>query len=191
MSAQSCPSCGAPIAPGSAFCAYCGASLASAGPAAGAPLSSMTPPAPPPAPNLGPAPGSRPRRSRRLVILVIVVVVIVIFAAIIYEAETAPVVNITSINVYAPDNVCGLNTNPIYYEGYTDSPGASDPLALQIENFNNTACTLRGVTTNTTGFTLSDVGVPITVPAVGNNTLNLTLNLPSSGYNGVVNLIYT
>jgi hypothetical protein len=190
MSAQYCSHCGAPVSAGATFCAYCGASVGTPGPAPGAPLPAAAPPAPPPAPTLGPGPGG-PRRNRRLVVLVIIVVVVIVLAGIIYYASTAPVVNITQLNVYAPDNVCGLNTNPIYYEGYSDDPGASDALGLQVENFNNTSCTLHEVTTNTTGFTLSDVGVPLVVAAVGNNTLNLTLTLPSGAFSGAVNLIYT
>jgi hypothetical protein len=124
------------------------------------------------------SPNAARGRSRGRVLLVIIVVVVLVLAAVIYYASTAPVVTITQINVYAPTNVCGLNTFPIYYNGFS-------------ENFNNTTCTVTSVSTNTTGFSLSSIGVPISVAAVGNNTLTLTLNLPNNGFNGVVNLIYT
>jgi len=187
MSAQYCAHCGAPMPAGSAFCAYCGTPAATA-PAA--PLSSLAPPPVPPAPSLAGAPSGRWGR-RRLVLVVIVVVVVIVLAGLVYVATTAPVVTVTEINVYAPTDVCGLNEFPIYYAGFSDSPGASDAFGLQIENFNNTTCKLSEVTTNTTGFTLSDLGLPLFVPAVGNNTLNLTITLPGGAYNGPLDLVYS
>jgi len=126
------------------------------------------------------------------VVVIIVVIFVVIGAIAAYVALTAPPnVDVTYLNVYAPDNVCGLNTNPVSYFGFNASVGSAQQLELQLENFNSTACTLRGVTTNSSGFSVSSVQVPDTVGGLGNGTLNFTLGLPGGAYTGVVNLVFS
>lgn len=138
------------------------------------------------------------RRSKGRAVLIVVVVVVIILAGIgvyvYYEAGQS--VNVNQFVVYAPDNVCGLNTNQIVFTpGFSDAPGASDAFEFQIPNYNGTSCTIRGVTTNTSGFSFSDVGVPVTgTPATlgnpGYGYLNLTINLPGSAFSGNLNMIF-
>ena len=123
----------------------------------------------------------------------IVVVMFVVIAAIgVYALMTTkPYVDVQALNVYAPDNVCGLNSNPVGYYGFNSTAGQNEPLELQLENFNLTgSCTVRGVVTNTSGFGVSDVQVPDTVGALGNGTINLTLSLPGHAFVGIVNLVF-
>ena len=133
---------------------------------------------------------AHPLRTIIIAAIVVVIVVVAIIAVAPYVTPSSQV-NVTEINVWAPDNVCGLNSNPAFYSGFTDSPSASDAFALQIPNFNSTTCTLRAVTTNTTGFGLSNVQVPVIVPRFQNGTLNLTILLPGSSFHGVLDLVYT
>jgi hypothetical protein len=192
-----CVGCGAPLTPGAQFCAHCGRPAASASPAPNvAPVAS--PPLPtfgaaPPAPGPTYAPGPPPprRRSRLVTIVVIIVVVALVLGAVgLYFASTAPRVDVTEINVYAPDDVCGLKGFAGYY-GFNSTPGSSLSLELPFTNANSSSCTIHGVTTNTTGFTLSDVQVPVTVAAEKSSALNLTMALPSGSYTGAVNLVFS
>ena len=143
----------------------------------------------------GPAgsPGLHTRHPRTLAIVgcvVVVIVVALIIAVITYPAAN-PKVHVSEIDVWTPDNVCGYGANPVAYAGFDDVGGSSDAFALQLHNFNTTACTVQGVTTNTSGFGLSNVGTPVTVPGLQNGTLDLTIILPSGSFSGVLNLIYT
>ncbi len=126
-------------------------------------------------------------------ILVVVVVVILVIAGIaVYAYETStPPVQVQYINIWAPDNVCGLNTNPIGFGGYNSSTSASEPLELEMPNFNTTSCRISTLTTNTTGFTLSQVEVPLTLPGNATVGLNLTIQSPGSAFNGLLNLVLT
>jgi len=128
-------------------------------------------------------------------VIVALVALVVVVAAIGYLAYSPPPpnVDVQGINVYAPDNVCGLNSNLIGYYGFNASVGSQEALELQLENFNVSGpCTVRSVTVaaNTSVFSLSNIQVPDTVPAISNGTLNLTLTLPGSAYNGLVNLVF-
>jgi hypothetical protein len=129
----------------------------------------------------------------RIIVVVAVAVVAVVIAVILVLVFVIPTpkVQVGEIDVWAPRDVCGLGANPVFYQGFNDSPGSSDSFALQVHNFNATSCTITGVTTNTSGFGLADVGVPLTVPGGGNSTLNLTVVLPGSSWSGSLNLIYT
>lgn len=155
-------------------------------------MAPLTPPPAVPAPPTAPPPRRR-HRWLRIVIVVLVVVVIVIAAISVYGYYTT--VDVTALNVYAPDNVCDLNVFLIYYTGFNSSTGSSVPLSLPVPNNNSTACTLHGVTTNTSGFGVEDVQLPPSIPGNStggpfNGTLNFTLTLPGSRFSGVVNLIF-
>jgi len=192
--------CGAPLPAGTQFCGYCGrpAAAAAGAPGTTAPLAgaaSLGPPPPPPSfPAAPTAPRSRPRRRWLRILIVVVVVVIVIFAAlVVYSYYTT--VDVTALNVYAPDNVCDLNGQEIFYTGFNGSTGSSVALSLPVFNNNTTSCTVHGVTTNTSGFGVEDVQLPPPIPGnttgtAHNATLNLTLTLPGSRYTGVVNLVF-
>ena len=119
----------------------------------------------------------------------ILVILIAVVGYVIYES-VAPVVSVTGINIWAPDNVCGYNSNPIGYYGFNDSPGVTDSFSFPLPNFNSTACTIEGVTTNTSGFELSNVGVPLTIPGGANGTLDASITLPGSAWSGYLNLVF-
>jgi predicted nucleic acid-binding Zn ribbon protein len=192
VSAATCPGCGAPLRAGAQFCSYCGREVLA--PAA-APLSSSAatvPAAPAPPTGTGPVDAPRRTRSRRIVrlIVVLVVIAIVVGAAVLYYESVSPGVEVSTINVWSNDNVCGLGANLIGYNGFSGSPGASESFGFEVPNFNGTACTVDSVATNTSGFSLTDVGVPLAVPGSGTNYLNLTIVLPGSDFTGALNLIY-
>jgi len=143
-----------------------------------------------------PSPTATPRvvpHHFRRTILVALVVLLVVVAAIVVLRVSFPstTVNVREIAVYAPDNVCGLQSNPIKYAGFSDAPGANDLFGLQVTNFNSTPCTVRSVTTNTSGFGLSNVQVPFPVAGAGNGFMNVTIVLPSGSFDGVLALVYT
>lgn len=161
----------------------------------GTPLGSKAGPAPSPVPSYAfPPPRRRSRLRLVLVVIVVIVVLFVVFAAIgavVYDSMPPPNVDVEGINVYAPDNVCGLHANPISYLGFNASARGQVALDLQLENFNSTACAVEAVTTNTSGFSVSGVHVSGIVGPFGNGTISLTLSLPGSAYSGIVNLVFS
>ncbi len=142
---------------------------------------------------VGPLPYAVPpakRRSRLLVITAVIVAIVLVIGAVgflLLLAQT-PVVDISDINVYTTDNVCGLNGFPGYY-GFTSGGGLNE-LTLPITNGNTTSCTIEGVTTNTSGFEVTQAQVPLDLGPGANSTLNVTIEFPSS-YQGVLNLIFS
>ena len=102
-----------------------------------------------------------------------------------------PPVQVGAINIWAPDNVCGLNANPIYYSGFNGSTGAAQAVDFEIPNFNGSLCTVAGVTTNTSGFALSQIEIPLPIPAEGNASMNITITSPSSSFSGDLNLVFS
>jgi len=132
-----------------------------------------------------------------MIVIVVVVVLLVasVLAVSLLAPPSAPSVQVQSIYIWAPDNVCGLNSNPIDYYGYNSSTGAANAFQLEVPNYNTTTCVIEGVTTNTTGFALSDVEVPVSIP--GNSTgnlyygsLNVTITSPGSSFSGILNLVF-
>ncbi len=138
-----------------------------------------------------PPPAQRPRSRARLVLVVILVVVILIVAvvAVAYLLFPAPAIQVQAINIWAPDNVCGLNTNPIGYYGYNSSTSATQTLDFGMPNFNSTSCTIESATTNTTGFVLSDVQVPLTIPGNETVSMDITITSPGSPFTGTLNIV--
>jgi len=188
-----CPSCGAPTASGAQYCAYCGHPLTAASAAAPLPSTGFLPPPPPPTAAYGSPPPSPQRSRRRIVVIVAVAIVAIIassfVAAELYAPTTYPI-QVQYFVIFAPDNVCDLNSTPTAYYGYNDSTGSVDEFEFPIYNGNSTACTIRDVATNTTGFTLSQVQVPLTIPAQVNGTMNITVTAPGSPFTGNLNLIF-
>ena len=135
---------------------------------------------------------ARHHRRLRTTILAGVVVLIVVVAVILafHFLAPSPQVKVGEIDVWAPSNVCGLGAQPIFYSGFTDMPGVSDAFQFQVENFNATACTVNFAKTNTTGFSISNAELPLTVAGGQSAFLNVTVNLPSSAFDGTLNLVY-
>jgi zinc-ribbon domain len=190
MQGPNCPNCGAPVPAGAQFCAFCGASLSGAAPPlTSAPGSPSYPP--PPTMPYAAAPPPRPRRTRVVIAVVLVVVILIVAViAVAYFLFPAPPVQVSAINIWAPDNVCGLNSNPIYYSGLNfTSTGSSQVVDLGMPNFNSSSCTIVGATTNTSGFTISDAQIPLTIGANGTASMNVTVTAPTSDYSGNLNLV--
>ncbi|HEV2449557.1 MAG TPA: hypothetical protein VGU43_03995, partial [Thermoplasmata archaeon] len=133
------------------------------------------------------------RRHFRSTLLVGVVVLVVVVAAILafHLIPPSPQVKVAEIDVWAPTNVCGLAGTPISYSGFSDMPGSSEDFQFQVVDYNATACTVAHAGTNTTGFSLSNVQLPITIQAGQSQFLNLTIHLPQGAFDGSLNLIYT
>lgn len=138
-----------------------------------------------------PPPPAARRRSRRIVLVVIVVVLILIVGGFAYFFFTAPSgVSVSSILIWAPDNVCGLNSTPSGYSGFNTSTGSTEALEVQIPNYNTTTCTLVSVSTNSSGFSVSATGLPLTVPVNGSEYLNVSVTVPTSSFSGSINFVY-
>jgi hypothetical protein len=139
-------------------------------------------------------PPSPPRRRRRGLIIAVIVVVLILIVAVVafsFLVTPAPPVQVGYINIWAPDNVCGLNANPISFYGYNGSTGASQVLDFGMPNYNDSACTIVSVTTNSSGFSLSAIQVPLIIAAQGTGSMNITITSPSSDFSGNMNLVLT
>jgi hypothetical protein len=128
-----------------------------------------------------------------LIVAVVVVIVVLLIAAVVAYEIFAPKpspIQVGAINIWAPDNVCGLNSNPIYYNGYNSSTNASLAFDLGVPNYNSTTCNVTSVVTNSSGFSLSSVEVPLTIPGGETGFLNLTITSPRSSFSGNLNLVF-
>jgi hypothetical protein len=140
------------------------------------------------------------RRSKNRAIVIVVVVVLVIaggIGAYLYYVQTQNV-DVNAFLSYSPNNVCGLAANPVSWTpGFNDTPGAVDEFEIPVPNFNFTSCTVHGLTTNSSGFSISGQDVPLAIPAAtisggpGSGNLFFNLTLPGSSWSGNVNLIFT
>lgn len=139
------------------------------------------------------SPGLHTKHPRTLAIVgcVVVIIVVALILAVVTYPGANPKVHVSEIDVWAPDNVCGYGGQLVGYAGFDDLSGSSDAFSLQLHNFNSTACAVQGVTTNTSGFGLSNVGTPVTVPPLQNGTLTLTIILPNNSFSGALDLIYS
>lgn len=104
--------------------------------------------------------------------------------------NTPPTVQVTALVVYAPDNVCGLRTHPGAYGGFNDSPGDHLPIELEVANYNLTSCSIAGISTNTSGFQVTNAQAHVVISGGSDGTFNLTLALPGTTFVGVVNLVF-
>jgi hypothetical protein len=132
-------------------------------------------------------------RALRRAVLAGLVVLFVAGAGILtfHFLPASPQVKVQEMDVWAPSNACGLNSHPVSYAGFNDTPSSSDAFRLQIVNFNSTGCTAGQVTTNTTGFSVANVQVPVSVGAGQSQYFNLTIKLPPNSFDGSLNLVYT
>lgn len=140
----------------------------------------------------GVPPRARGPRSRKLVFVAILVAVVLVASSVsflLYEF-TLPSVHVSEINVYAPDDVCGLEGRVVQYAGFSAPSDQAVVSRLQVPNFNGTECIIETVTTNTSGFGVSSSGTPLTIAGNGDGVLSVTLSLPSGHFSGVLNLIY-
>ena len=126
-----------------------------------------------------------------MAVIVVVVVVVLAAVALALERTSSPAIQVGELVVWAPDDVCGLSASPnYYYQGFNSSTSTSVTFPLLVPDNNATACTVSAVGTNTSGFTVTALPLPITVGNDSNDTLNITIHTPSSAYSGNLNLIF-
>jgi hypothetical protein len=139
-----------------------------------------------------------PRRRRTGVVIAVIVVVLILIVglfAVAYLLAPASPISVTYINIWAPDNVCGFLTspdgNPVSYYGFNGSTGQVQTVQFPIPNFNTTTCTVNNAISNTTGFSLSSVQVPLVIPGNGTGLMNMTITSPSSDFSGNLNIVFS
>lgn len=125
-----------------------------------------------------------------LVVIVVLILVVVSISAYEYYTTPPPPIQVAFFNIWAPDNVCGLNANPISYYGYNWSTSTAETFEFPVPNFNATSCTIHSVVTNSTGFSLSAVQVPLTIAGNGTQSMNITVTSPGSSFSGSVNFVF-
>ena len=127
-----------------------------------------------------------------VIVVVVILVVSILAYVLLASTPSSSAVQVSEIDVWAPDNVCGLSANPIAFDGYGTALNENDSFELYgWQNYNSTACTILSVTTNTTGFSLSGIQVPLTIPGGDQNaSINLTIEAPGSSYSGPLDLVF-
>ena len=127
-----------------------------------------------------------------MIVIVIAAVLLIALSIVAYEllAPGPASVHVLSISVLTTDNVCGLETTPIGYHGYNTTVKSSVSVELQVPNFNVSKCVVHAVSTNSSGFSLSDLHLPWVIPGDGSNATHLTIQSPGSAFNGTINLIF-
>lgn len=180
--------------PGAQFCSYCGKAIPSESPPLASSQSFASPSYPPPSPSAPYGQAAAPARRRRgwviiAVVLVVILLIVGVASVDFFEAKP-PAIQVPFIVVWAPNNVCGLHSSPIAYYGFNSSTGQAQQFDLAVPNYNATSCTVTGASTNTTGFSLSEVQVPITIPGNGTGSMNITITPPSKAYSGNMNLVF-
>jgi len=129
-----------------------------------------------------------------LVVAVVIVVLLLIGVVGYLLAPPAANVNVTAINFYAADDVCGLDGATS--DGFNASTGSSVELSFSISGNNTTnngtaACEIETLTTSTAGFSVSGANVPLQVPVNSSPVLSFSVSVPSSSYTGVLTLVLT
>jgi hypothetical protein len=126
-----------------------------------------------------------------MVVVVLVVIILVVGVASFFLLPTSsPPVQVNDINAWAPDNVCGLGSNPSYFSGFNGSTGQVQQIDFGMPNYNSTPCTIQSVVTNSTGFLLSGVQAPLTIAGNGTASMNITVQSPSGHFSGDLNLVF-
>ncbi len=130
--------------------------------------------------------------------MVLVLLLVGGVVAYLFLPSSNPPVQVGEIVVFAPNDVCGLNIDPkVAYYGFNSSTGANQTFDFPIPNYNASACTVHGVTTNTTGFAITYAQTPLTIPGSGSNpgstnaSMNITIISPSSSFSGTLSLIFS
>jgi hypothetical protein len=146
-------------------------------------------PAPPPAPAPLPPGRSRRRRVLTLVLVAAIVVIAGFVGYLLYENESLSV-RIHAILIDAPDDVCGLADEPLAYHGYNATGASPTVVAVQVPNLNVSTCTVVGLATNTSGFSVSGANVPFSISGRGVTSLSLSIAPPSRSYSGDLTLVF-
>ena len=121
--------------------------------------------------------------------MVVAVVVILVVAVVAVEFLAPAGVTVNYINFWAPDNVCGYNANPTSYYGYNSSTGQTQTFEFPLPNYNTSACSIRSMVTNSSGFSISGFSLPIPIAGNGTAYVNITISSPTSPFTGNMNLV--
>ena len=124
--------------------------------------------------DLGPkTPPEPPERPYMAVLVIVIAILLVAVYVGFYLPTLNNPVNITSLNFASSDDACG--TNGLMWGSYSVGLHAVIPFAFSVQNENSAvACTIRYITTTTTGFTVNGANTPLTVPAYTGGTLGST-----------------
>ena len=176
-----CSRCGTPLNAGATFCSKCGT------PAGGVPLGAPSIAAP----MVATPPPSRKRRRWVLPVIIVVVVIVVvgIAAAVLVGLSQATGVKVTAVNWSGSNSCGGLSGSSTV--GFTGSDGAT--FTYTVTGLTNLdpilSCTITSIASGTSGFSISGGNLPLTIAASGTASLSITVNLPSSSYSGVLDLV--
>jgi hypothetical protein len=140
-----------------------------------------------------PPPRKRSRRGLWAALLVVVVILVVI--AYLYD-ESSPV-DIANVGISSTDGVCGAGESDAptgwvaIIPGFSMAQGSTYHFTWKVPNYNSSSCTINGVTTSTSGFSVSGANVPLTIPADENRSLSFNIGAPHSPYDGDLAVVLT
>jgi hypothetical protein len=182
MAGSSCTKCGASVSSGSLFCARCGAFNA-----------------PPKIPSV------RRRRPGATIVILVVAGILVLAVALWYvpgafkkqSSGGGATVDITSVNFIVVSGVTTCWGSVILAEGGQARAGGqwtvNEPLGYYSSDFPH-SCSVQSVSVATPGFSFVTANVPLyveTPPGFPEDTLSVTVSVPTTSYTGMLALNLT
>jgi hypothetical protein len=144
-----------------------------------------------PRPDVDPAADTRRRRRRWWTVsFVVAILVIAAAAAIVYEVDRGPTTEVRLILLVSPDDVCGISDERFAVAGYNSTGPAATSVTFELQNLNDTQCTVENVNTNTTGFSLGGIAVPFSIAERAQLGVTVSVTPPAKSFTGDLTLIF-
>jgi hypothetical protein len=134
---------------------------------------------------------NRGRRRRWWTVGFVVAIVIVSAAAVVvYEVDRGPVTHVRVILLESPDDVCGIADERFAVAGYNSTGPAATSVTFELQNLNDTTCTVENVNTNTSGFSVGGITVPFSVSERAELAVTVSVTPPAKSYTGNLTIVF-
>ncbi|MGA8302592.1 MAG: hypothetical protein WA691_00020 [Thermoplasmata archaeon] len=125
-----------------------------------------------------------------LVVAVVVAITLIVLAVAYFLAITNFGIDVSGVSWGGSNSCAGLSgqTTP----GFTGHNGGTASYSVTLSNQDPlSSCTIHSISATTPGFSVTGGNLPLTISAGGSATLALTIDLPSSNFSGIIELVVT